>query len=69
MAKSAAAKAAAKAAKEAKIASIIIHFDTTYSAKHDRLAAFQQLCGDLEVDIGTSLTQCKQVISIPSVAT
>jgi hypothetical protein len=62
MAKSAAAKAAAK---EAKIASILLHFDDTYTAKHGRLAAFQQLCKDLDVDVGTSLKQCKQVLSVP----
>ena len=56
-----AAKIAAKAAHEAKVASIILHFDTTYTAKLGRLAAFQQLCTDLDVDVGTSLKQCKEV--------
>lgn len=67
MAKSAAAKAAAKAAvkakHEAEVANIILHFDETYISNPSRLAAFQQLCRDLEVEVGTSLTQCKKVFA------
>jgi len=56
-----AAKAAAKAAHEARVANIIFHFETTYNAMHDRLAAFQQFCKDLDVEVGALLKQCKEV--------
>ncbi|KAM0695665.1 hypothetical protein Q7P36_004147 [Cladosporium allicinum] len=62
-----AAKIAAKAAHEAKVASIILHFDTTYTAKLGRLAAFQQLCTDLDVDVGTSLKQCKENVKLANI--
>jgi hypothetical protein len=57
-----AAKAAAIAIHAVKVASVLVHFDTTYDVKVNRLAAFQQLCADLDVEIGTSLTQCKKVL-------
>ena len=56
-----AAKAAAIAAHVLEVASVLVHFDTTYDVKLNRLAAFQQLCVDLDVEVGTSLTQCKKV--------
>lgn len=51
-----------------KVASILLHFDTTYTADLGRLAVFQQLCKDLDVVVGRSLTQCKKVLefSTPS---
>lgn len=61
------ADAAAKAAHEANVANIILHFDTTYISNLSRLAAFQQLCKDLDVEVGTSLKQCTKVISVPLV--
>jgi hypothetical protein len=56
-----AAKAAAIAAHAVEVAGVLVHFDTTYDVKVNRLAAFQQLCMDLDVEVGTSLTQCKKV--------
>ena len=61
--KNKAAMAAAKAAHEARVANIILHFDTTYTYndKLGLLAAFQKLCADLNVDVGTTLKLCKEV--------
>lgn len=42
---------------------ITAHFASTYISSNGRLAAFQQLCADLDVAIGTSITQCKKVNS------
>jgi hypothetical protein len=56
------AKAAAKAVHAAKVASVLVHFTTTYTLQLSRLDAFQQLCTDLDVSVGTSLTQCKKVL-------
>jgi hypothetical protein len=60
-----AGKKAATAAHEANIANIILHFDATYISGSGRLAAFQQLCRDLDVEVGTSLKQCKKVPNVP----
>lgn len=40
---------------------ITAHFASTYISGNGRLAAFQKLCADLRVDVGTSITQCKKV--------
>lgn len=67
MAKKNKKSAAAKKAKEehdAAVENIITHFATTYiSADSDRLSSFQDLCEDLDVPVGDSLTQCRKVIS------
>jgi len=55
--------------KEKKIASILLYFNTEYSAHLGRLPAFQQLCEDLDVEVGTSLTQCKKVLYFPLLCT
>jgi hypothetical protein len=62
------ADAVAKAAHEAAVANIILHFDTTYISNPSRLGAFQQLCKDLDVEVGASLKQCKKVFSVPLIA-
>jgi hypothetical protein len=47
---------------EAAVQNIINHFATTYiSSGNDRLSAFQDLCRDLEVEVGTGIKKCKQV--------
>jgi hypothetical protein len=52
---------------EAAVQNIINHFATTYiSSGDDRLSAFQDLCKDLDVEVGASLTQCKKVTSSQS---
>lgn len=63
-----------KAKKEHEVAveDIVNHFAQTYIS-YDRLAAFQQLCRDLDVEVGTGITKCKQVtchlvMDIPSMA-
>jgi hypothetical protein len=54
--------AAAKKKHEAAVEDIIHHFAATYiSTGNHRLSAFQQLCEDLDVEVGTSITNCKQV--------
>lgn len=50
----------AKKEHEAAVEDIVNHFAQTYISK-DHLAAFQQLCEDLDVEVGTSLKKCKQV--------
>jgi hypothetical protein len=61
-----AAKAAAIAAHALEVAGVLVHFDTAYDFKTNRLTAFQQLCVDLDVEVGTSLTQCKKVTRFSS---
>lgn len=39
---------------------ITAHFASTYISGDGRLAAFQKLCADLHVAIGSSITQCKK---------
>ena len=47
---------------EAAVENIITHFAATYiSTGNRRLSAFQQLCEDLDVEVGTILKKCKQV--------
>ena len=46
---------------EAAVAAITAHFSTTYISGNGRLAAYQQLCRDLDVDVGASIIQCKRV--------
>ncbi|KAM0705865.1 hypothetical protein Q7P35_007225 [Cladosporium inversicolor] len=45
----------------AAIAAITAHFCSTYISGNGRLAAYQQLCRDLDVDVGSSIIQCKRV--------
>lgn len=53
---------AAKKQHEAAVEDIITHFAATYiSTGNERLSDFQQLCEDLDVEVGTSLMKCKQV--------
>jgi len=54
----------AKRNNKAKFADVVIYFTTTYGTDLDRLIAFQQLCRDLEVEVGTSLSQCKKVLDV-----
>lgn len=46
-----------------KVANVVTHFTNTYTYDDGRLLAFQTLCRDLRVSVGTSLTQCKKVCS------
>lgn len=46
---------------EAAVAAITAHFSDTYISGNGRLAAYQQLCRDLDVDVGASIIQCKRV--------
>lgn len=53
---------AAKKEHEAAVEDIITHFAATYiSTGNDNLITFQQLCEDLDVEVGTSMKKCKQV--------
>jgi hypothetical protein len=45
----------------AAVAAITAHFSNTYISGNGRLAAYQQLCRDLDVDVGSSIVQCKKV--------
>jgi hypothetical protein len=45
----------------AAVAAITAHFSSTYISGNGRLAAYQQLCRDLDVDVGSSIIQCKKV--------
>jgi hypothetical protein len=47
----------------AAVAAITAHFSNTYISSNGRLAAYQQLCRDLDVDVGSSIIQCKKVES------
>jgi hypothetical protein len=47
----------------AAVAAITAHFSNTYISGNGRLAAYQQLCRDLDVDVGSSIIQCKKVES------
>lgn len=47
----------------AAVAAITTHFSNTYISGNGRLAAYQQLCRDLDVDVGSSIIQCKKVRS------
>lgn len=47
----------------AAVAAITTHFSNTYISGNGRLAAYQQLCRDLDVDVGSSIIQCKKVTS------
>lgn len=42
---------------------ITAFFASAYISSNGRLLAYQQLCRDLYVDVGASITQCKQVKS------
>jgi uncharacterized Fe-S cluster-containing MiaB family protein len=55
--KTAAQKAAAHAAA---VEDVINHFAETYIS-NDRLTMFQQLCRDLDVEVGTGIQKCRQV--------
>jgi len=50
-----------KAEHDAAVEDIVAHFAQTYIS-NDRLTALQQLCRDLDVEVGTSINKCKQVI-------
>lgn len=52
---------AKKNKKSTSVDDITAHFASTYISSKGRLDAFQQLCADLDVAIGTSITQCKKV--------
>jgi len=49
------------------IAAVTTHFSNTYISSNGRLAAYQQLCRDLCVDVGTSINQCKKVRTVNDV--
>ena len=49
------------------VAAITAHFSNTYISGNGRLAAYQQLCRDLKVDVGSSIIQCKKVRSSDAV--
>lgn len=62
MAKNDKRSAEEKAKHEAAVEDIINHFATTYiSTGNDRLSAFQDLCRDLDVEVGTGIKKCKKV--------
>jgi hypothetical protein len=44
--------------------SVLSHFTTTFTGTSSLLESFQKLCRDLEVDVGTSRTQCKRVFGL-----
>ena len=47
----------------AAVTDIVAYFAESYvPAKNDRLSAFQTLCEDLDVEIGTSIKKCKKVL-------
>ena len=45
---------------DAAVDDIVNHFAQTYIS-NDRLAAFQQLCRDLDVEVGSGIKKCKEV--------
>ena len=45
------------------VAAITAHFSNTYISGKCRLAAYQQLCRELKVDVGSSIMQCKKARS------
>jgi hypothetical protein len=47
----------------AAVTEIVAYFAESHVlAKNDRLSAFQTLCKDLDVEIGTSINRCKKVL-------
>jgi hypothetical protein len=47
---------------KAAVEDIIAHFAGTYiSTGNDRLSNFQELCRDLDVEVGISIKKCKEV--------
>jgi len=53
----------AKEEHDAAVEDIVAHFAQTYISD-DRLAAFQQLCRDLDVEVGTGIKKCREVIIV-----
>ena len=55
----------AKAAKELAIylarLAVVSHFDEAYGKDVSKIEAWQQLCRDIEVEVGASINQCKKV--------
>jgi uncharacterized Fe-S cluster-containing MiaB family protein len=45
---------------DAAVEDIVNHFAQTYIS-NNRLSALQQLCRDLDVEVGTGIKSCKQV--------
>jgi hypothetical protein len=61
----------AKSAKELAIQlarlSVVSHFDEAYGKDVSKIEAWQQLCRDVEVEVGPSIPQCKKVIHSPAI--
>jgi hypothetical protein len=49
-----------KSKNSATVDNITAYFANTYVSDDGRLAAYQKLCEDLDVDIGPSIKQCKK---------
>ena len=45
---------------------VVNHFNQAYGRNESRLASWQQLCRDIGVTEGTSITQCKKVCFLPN---
>ncbi|KAF7184962.1 hypothetical protein HII31_13585 [Pseudocercospora fuligena] len=52
-----------KAARECRVNAIVAHFEEHYESKPSKLQAYQKLCEDLGVDVGTSITQCRKILN------
>ena len=52
--------AKAKEEHDAAVEDIVTHFAQTYIF-NDRLSAFQQLCRDLDVEVGSGIKKCREV--------
>lgn len=53
-----------EAARKLRIAAIVAHFEEHYESKPSKLQAYQKLCEDLGVEVGTSITQCRKVRAV-----